>query len=343
MLTERQIQILQAIIQLHTKLDQPIGSKTLLNETDIAYSSATIRNEMSQLEEKGYLEKTHTSSGRIPSLQGYRFYIDQLMKPSKISKTESKKIHQALGEEFRQIDDVIRHSADVLSQLTNYTAIVLGPESLSQRLTGFRIVPLTSRQMTALLATESGFVENLLFQLPPNVEAEDIEIMVRIIENELVGLPLMEVYNKLQNEIPLLIQKYARTAEGILQIVTDSMVQSDLDRVHVGGKMNFLDYTENIERSKIKSIFELIDHKNELANLLTTANRGINVKIGEELNNELFNEFSLVTGSYMVENYGKGIVAVLGPTSMSYEKTVGLLDSFRRELAEVLLQFYLPE
>src|SRR5699024_6294073 len=126
------------------------------------------------------------------------------------------------------------------------------------------------------------------------------------------------------------IKKYARTAGGIFRLLADGVLQSKKEPMHIGGKMNFLDYADNIERAKIKSIYEMIEHKYELADILSGANLGIDVRIGEELNNELFSDFSLVTGTYMVEGHGKGIVAVLGPTSMSYEKTIGLLNSFRR-------------
>ena len=341
MLTEIQISILQAIIQLYTTTDQPIGSKTLLEATDMPYSSATIRNEMSQLEENGFLEKTHTSSGRVPSLKGYRFYIDRLMQPESVSLEVNRKIHSSLTDGFTQIDDVIRHSADVLSRLTNYTAIVLGPEAQSYKLTGFRIVPLTDRRMMAILVTDNGTVENMVFHLPNTVESEDIETMVRIFNDRLVGYTLLEVYEKLQQDIPALIQKYARSASGVLQLLAKEVRPAKKDSMHIGGKMNFLDYADNMEINQIKSFYELIDRKYELADILSEMNRDIDVKIGGELKHDLFSNFSLVTGSYLITGHGQGLVAVIGPTSMSYEKTIGLLNSFRHELADVLLQYYL--
>lgn len=341
MLTERQSFILQTIIRLHADFGLPVGSKTLLNETELPYSSATVRNEMSALEEMGYIEKTHTSSGRVPSLKGYRFFIDRLMQPEKISKEVNKKIHASLKDNFNQIDDVIRHSADVLSKLTNYTAIVLGPQSNYCRVTGFRIVPLNQRQMMAVIVTDNGGVENLIFQLPEGIESNDIEAMVRIFNDQLVGFSLLDVSKKLQNEIPMMIHKYARSASGLLKLFADSVDVSAEDTMHIGGKMNFLDYADSMELSQIKSLYELIERKNELARLLSDADREIGVKIGHELNHDLFSKFSLVTGSFNIEGHGHGLVAVLGPTSMSYEKTIGLLDSFRRELAHVLLQYYL--
>lgn len=343
MLTERQMYVLQTIIQLYTKIGHPVGSKTLLDETDMPYSPATIRNEMSQLEEWGYLEKTHTSSGRVPSLKGYRFYIDHLMIPGEEEEKQGKKLHLSSEKEFKQLDDVIQHSANVLSRLTSYTAIVLGPAAQSCKLTGFRIVPLNDRQMMAILVTDTGMTENMLFDLPPSVRPADVEAMVRIFDEELVGLSLLEVYKKLQNQIPFLIQKYAQTAEGILHIISDTVQHTNKESMHIGGKMNFLDYTEHIEKSRIKSIYEMIEHKSELAQMLAEMNRGIDIRIGSELNNELFSDFSLVTARYRVEGHGKGIIAVLGPTSMSYERTIRLLQSFKNELADELLKFYLSD
>lgn len=343
MLTERQKLILEKIIQLYTKYGQPIGSKTLLSETELTFSPATIRSEMSRLEERGYLEKTHTSSGRVPSFTGYRFYIDHLMDSDFQPDRTEKPIDLASSNKFNQLDDVIQHSANVLSRLTSYTAIVLGPAAQTCRLTGFRIVPLTKSQMMAILVTDTGMTENMVFNLPSSVKASDIESMVRIFDDQLIGYTLMEVYDKLQTDIPLLIQKYATSAEGLLGIITETVHHSQKDNMHIGGKINFIDYTENIGRSKIKSIYEIIEHKNELASLLANMNRGIDIRVGQELQNELFSDFSLVTASYRVEGYGQGIVAVLGPTNMSYEKTIHLLHSFKNELSDELLKFYLSE
>lgn len=342
MLTERQLYIFKAIIELYSKDGQPVGSKTLLQKTDMKFSSATIRNEMSRLEELGLIEKTHTSSGRIPSLKGYRFYVDHMINQEEGTKEEqSSYIQSALSHQFQKMDDLIHHSADVLSKLTSYTAIVSGPEATSSRLTGFQLVPLNGRQAMAILLTDTGGVENMVFPLPENVEYADMEKMVRIIEDVLVGKKLIDVYQRLQTDIPVLIRKYARSAEIILHDLLSVFEQAPTERLHISGKTNLLEFTEHMDIQQVKSMYELMEDGMNVASLLTRENEDIDIKIGEELKNDLFSDFSLVTASYQIIGYGEGTLAVLGPTNMSYKKIIRVLNTFRKELPEIVLRFYL--
>lgn len=223
MLTERQLLILQLIIRLYTQHQEPIGSRTVLLEGQLPYSSATIRNEMMKLEEMGFLEKTHLSSGRVPSILGYRYYVDNMLpvvaQTTKIAPQELQNIRTALRNRYHEMRDIVDMSAQMLSNLTNYTTIVLGPETKQSKLTGFRMVPLSETQVMAIIVTDKGFVENRIFNKPPNMSHEDIEKMVHILNAELVGLRLSEVYYKLQRDIPMLIRQNISAQFDILPIV----------------------------------------------------------------------------------------------------------------------------
>lgn len=342
MLTERQFDILKTIIELYTTEEQPIGSKTLLEKSNMDLSSATIRNEMSVLEEAGLIEKTHTSSGRVPSVKGYRFYVDHLMQQDALIKdAELHYIRKALSQQFKKMDDIMNRSAEVLSDLTSYTAIILGPEATTSRLTGFRLVPLNGNQVMAILLTDNGDIENMVFSLPAHVDYSDMEKTVRIIEDVLIGHSLTEVYKKLRTEIPLLVHKYAKSAEGLLSHLIRILEQTPTNRLHISGKTNLLDFTEHLDTHQVKSIYQLFDDGVNLASLLASEQEAIDVKIGDELKNELFSDFSLVTANYEVFGHGEGTIAILGPTSMSYDKTISLLNTFRHELPNILLRFYL--
>ena len=340
MLTERQILILKSIIRLYTSYETPIGSKTLMNEAEISFSSATIRNEMGRLEELGFIEKTHSSSGRVPSLKGYRFYVDHLVHPAKIQKKDLAVIKNALGNQFRQLDEIVFQSAELLSRLTSYTAITLGPEIKESILTGFRLVPLNDYQVMAILVTDKGHVENQIVTIPRSMDVNELEKIVRIFNEQLVGLPLMEVFKRLKTEIPILLNKYVRTNEGMLNIFEDVFLKAGQDRMHVGGRMNILDFSNELNVEKFKSIYSLMDGTHDLSSLLVPSTTGINVKIGTELNNELFNEFSLITASYDIEGYSSGVIALLGPTNMPYSKMIGLVDVFRNELSKKIIDYY---
>lgn len=341
MLTERQLIILETIIQLYTNDGQPVGSKTLAEEAGIEASSATIRNEMSYLEEVGFIQKTHSSSGRIPSLKGYRFYVDNLLRPQKVAQDQLTLINQALSQHVRQMDDMMHQSAQLLSELTSYTAIVLGPQAKQNRLTGFRLVALNDNQVMAIIQTDSGAIENMVFRMPKHVDESDLEKVTQIFNEHLIGHSLLEVYRKLQRDIPMLVRKYASSANDVLSSIENVLTKSQEDRLHISGKTNLLDFTENMGTNQIKSLYEILDKDADLTSLIHHMNEDVEIRIGKELNHDLFNQFSLITATYNVKGHGNGIIAVLGPTSMSYDKTLGVMEVFRNELAETLLRFYL--
>ncbi|MGB3160147.1 heat-inducible transcriptional repressor HrcA [Carnobacterium sp.] len=340
MLTERQILILKSIIFLYTNYGTPIGSKTLMNEAGLSYSSATIRNEMVRLEELGFIEKTHSSSGRIPSIKGYRFYVDHLIHPMEVQKKDLITIKKSFSNDFHQLDEIVIQSAEVLSQLTSYTAISLGPELKDSRLTGFRLVPLTENKVMVILVTDKGHVENQMFSLPKTIQPKDLEKMVNIFNERLVGHTLIEVFKKLETEIPALINKYAKSAAGISSALDTFILQTGRDQIHVGGRMNMLDYSNGMNVEKFKLIYSLMEDQRDLAHLLTPPQSGIEVKIGQELDDERFEGFSLITASYNVIGYGTGMIALLGPTSMPYSKMISLVDVFRNELSKKVMDYY---
>lgn len=339
MMTERQLNILGQIIQIYTATGVPVGSKTLMNE-GIKASSATIRNDMSALEEFGLIEKTHTSSGRIPSIKGYRFYVDNLLQPAEISHQELSTIKQSFGQEFTAINDIIEKSANILSELTSYTAFSLGPEVKERKLTGFRVVPLNNQQLMAIIVTDKGNVESQVFTIPKGVSSEDIEKMIKIINDKLVGEPLLTVYHKLRTEIPMILQKYFHTPQGIMGLFDSMLGQAFEERVYVGGRMNMLDFDMLSDLTQFKSVYSLMDNTDKLATLIAPTDDGIGIRIGNELDNELLRNMSLITASYEVSGHGKGTIALLGPTNMSYSKMFGLVDAFRLELANELAVYY---
>ncbi len=340
MLTERQISILKSIIHLYTKYGQPVGSKTLIQESKIAASSATIRNEMVHLEEMGFLKKTHSSSGRIPSITGYRYYVDYLVHPHKVDPEDLASIKQALENPFKQIDEIVMTSAEVLSHLTSYTAISLGPEIKDSKLTGFRFVPLNERQLMVILVTDKGHVESQNFTLPQQMNPYDLEKVVRLFNEELVGKSLIEVFRSLKTDVPALIHQHIRTAENMIGLFDDLFLKAATDRIHIEGRMNMLDYSNDLNIEQFKSIYSLMDGKHDLPMLLGSKQEGITVQIGNELDNELFEQFSLISAAYEVKNLGTGVIALLGPTSMPYSKMISLVGVFQKELSKKLEAYY---
>lgn len=343
MLTKRQLLVLKEIIRLFTESGQPVGSKTLMQALPLHVSSATIRNDMAALEEQGLITKTHSSSGRVPSTKGYRYYLDNLVEPAAVTPVEIAAIQQGFGGHFYKIDEIVAQSARILSNITNYTAISLGPEVANIKLTGFRLVPLGNRQVMAILVTNNGNVENQLFTLPAGVDSDEVEKAIRIVNDQLVGLPLQDVAKKLQQEVPGLLFKYMASPDGFLDIFGNVLKQAAAERFYVGGRLNLMDYLDDGDVKRLKQIFSLIDTDHgDLDQLLGPVDPGdkVQVRLGSELTPDVLGDLSVITATYSVGEHGTGMIALLGPTQMPYSKMIGLLEAFRAELAKRLTNYY---
>ena len=345
MLTERQELILKTIINDFTQTHEPVGSKTVMNQLPIKVSSATIRNEMAELEDRGLLEKTHLSSGRVPSTEGYRYYLDNLLEPLQIPASVYQKIVSQLDQPFHQVNEIVQEAAKILSDLTNYTAFAEGPESQSLTITGFRIVPLFNRQIMAILVTSDGNVQNQVYSLPYNVHGEEIEKAVRMINDELVGKTLDEVTPTLLNQT---LGKKLTTnhASELIELVEDVINDAASEQMYVDGQINLLNNTSLADASSLRSLYELIDHNDLISSIVDESINSeggrypVRVSLGSELSNDLLKDYSLLTAEYSVGSHGKGVIALLGPNNMPYSQVIGLLEYFRNELAKKLLEYY---
>ncbi len=344
MLTERQLMILKEIIRLFTESGQPVGSKKLMAELPMHVSSATIRNDMADLESVGLIEKTHSSSGRVPSMKGYRYYLDHLIQPATLNPIDVATVQQSFGHRYHKIDEIVSQSANILSNLTSYTAITLGPEVAEIRLTGFRLVPLSNHQVMAIIVTSAGTVDNQVFSISQHISGDELEKAIRIINEHLVGLPLTVVSQKLKTEVPALLTQYMASPGGFLNIFDDVLKQASQERLYVGGQMNLLNFSQFADVDQLKSIYNIINQSDDLAKLLDlspgSANNQVQVRLGDEMTNELLKNYSLMTVNYDVGEHGQGLIALLGPTSMPYSRMIGLLDVFREELARKLIDYY---
>lgn len=344
MLTERQELILKTIIQDFTKTHEPVGSKTVMTQLPIKVSSATIRNEMAVLEDQGLIEKTHSSSGRIPSSEGYRYYLDNLVEPLQLPESVYNQIVYQLDQPFHQVNEIVQEAAKILSDLTNYTAFAEGPESHDVTVTGFRIVPLSPRQIMAILVTSDGNVQNQIYALPHHIHGEEIEKAVRMINDQLVGKSLKDI-------TPTLLKTLSMSGNGgehageLLSLVEDVIKDAASEQMYVDGQINLLNNTSENDVKDIRSLYELVDHNDLISNLLECSSSNdekfpVQVRLGSELPNQLLKNYSLLTAEYSVGDHGKGTIALLGPTNMPYSQMIGLLEYFRNELAKKLLDYY---
>ncbi|MEJ9209988.1 heat-inducible transcriptional repressor HrcA [Bacillus smithii] len=340
MLTDRQLLILQAIIDDFIRSAQPVGSRSLSKKSEIHFSSATIRNEMADLEELGFLEKTHTSSGRIPSEKGYRYYVDHLLHPEKLNKQDIMMIRSIFAERIYEMERIVQKSAKILSELTNYTAIALGPRLKENKLKRIQIVPLNKETAVAIIVTDTGHVENRTFTLPKTISSGDIEKMVNILNERLFGVPLDNLQDHIYKEVAMLLRQHISNYDDILRSLVRAVELPADEKLFFGGKTNMLNQPEFHDIEKIRLLLDMIEQEKGIARLLNQIPIGIQVKIGRENKNLAMKDCSLITASYSIGDKHVGTIAVLGPTRMEYSRVISLLQFFSDSLSNVLTKLY---
>lgn len=332
MLTNRQLQILQVIVDDFVTSAQPVGSRQISKREGITYSPATIRNEMADLEELGFLEKTHTSSGRVPSEKGYRFYVDHLLQPHMIHAEEISQIQSVFTHRIGEMEELIRESANILSELTTYTAILLGPDVQHHKVKKFQIVPLADDKAVAIVVTDNGHVENRILTLPQGFSPSDIEKMVNILNDRLTGVPLHELHIKLEAEVLSILKQHIATAETIVQSLVDVSKNQKEGKIYYGGKTNMLNQPEFHDLNKIRMLMELMDKESQLQSLFQPNQAGIQIRIGSENNLIAMENCSVITTAFSTGDEQHGAIAIIGPTRMDYRRVVTLLDMMQNGL-----------
>lgn len=341
MLTERQIQILRVLIDEYILNAEPVGSRTISKRGSIRYSPATIRNDLADLEELGFLEKTHSSSGRIPSEKGYRFYVDHLLAPFAFDDEEIEQLKTLFAKKFYEIENVIQHSAIILSELTNYTSIVLGPDTQDTKLKHLQIVPINDRTAVAIIVTDTGKVENKTFSIPEGLDVTEIEKMINILNDRLQGVPLLRLRYKIIQEIDTVFKRYLRNyEEAMTMMMTLFSLHDKKEKVYYGGKTNILTQPEFHDIEKVRRLLEAIEEEDLINQLIRHESDGIKVKIGKENNLQAMENCSLITASYSIGGQYMGTIAIVGPTRMEYTRVIGLLDLISKDLSNVLTRQY---
>jgi len=326
MLTNRQLQILQVIIDDFIATAQPVGSRQIAKKEGIGFSAATIRNEMADLEELGYLEKTHTSSGRVPSEKGYRFYVDHMLKPQIITNQDIITIQSLFQDRMMETEQVIRKSADILSELTTYTSIILGPDVQLHKVRRFSIVPISVGSAVAIIVTDHGHVENRLISIPENYSLSDIEKVVNILNERLVGVPLEQIHKKLEEEATAVIAQHIGSYDGLLTSIFDLNKYHGEGKIYYGGKTNMLKQPEFHDLNKVRMLMELMEKTSQIQTIFPHHQSGIQIRIGSENHHIAMEDCSVITATYSIGEEQKGSIAIIGPTRMDYRRVVSILD-----------------
>lgn len=326
MLTSRQEKILQLIVTEYVKSVNPVGSKLICDELNC--SSATVRNDMSTLEDLGYLQKTHVSSGRIPSEKGYRYYVDNLMEPKKMNGDDLLKLQLIFNNNKLEMNDVIKKSLAIISELTDYTSVVLGSKSNENKLKKVEVLPLGDFKILAIIVTDKGHVEHKNIEAS-NVSNEDIQKTVELINKLLIGTPIDEINKKLEFEIKPIINQYVEQHEIIYNafynVFSDMISKNDMSFV---GKNNILNQPEFNNVDKIKKILNKFEDTS-LFDTVSEDDGDINIYIGQESN--LDDDVTVIKTKYKTDG-DEGTIAIIGPKRMEYDRVVSLLSYIKEHL-----------
>ncbi|HET7628404.1 MAG TPA: heat-inducible transcriptional repressor HrcA [Bacillales bacterium] len=340
MLTDRQLFVLRVLIDDYIRTAEPVGSRSISKRDDVTFSPATIRNELSDLEDMGFLEKPHSSSGRIPSEKGYRFYVDHLLSPAMLSKEEIHNIRSVFAKKIVQLEDLAQETAGVLSDFTKYTSIVLGPEIFEAKLKHIQIIPLTDATAVAIFVTNSGHVENRTISIPSGVHRSDIEKFVNILNMRLGGRALVHLKHKLFVEVAEVLKENIEPYEGIMEMLNHTFAQNGLEKVYYGGKTNILAQPEFHDIEKVRTLLNAIEQQEIIHQLLRSKSDGIHIKIGHENDIQEISDCSVITADYSLGDRHMGTIAIIGPTRMEYPRVVSLLDVVSKHFAGVLKSRY---
>lgn len=327
MLSKRQNKLLKLIVEEYIKTANPVGSSLLCDSLDC--SSATIRNEMAALENIGYLEKTHTSSGRVPSEAGYRYYVDNLMEPKKMTGEDVLKLQRIFDNKQLALSDVITKSLEIISEITNCTSLVLGSDSSYNKLKQVEVVPYSDDKVIAIVITDKGHVEHKELNVGNDVSTLEIKKVVELINKLLVGTPLDEISAKLEFEVKPIIANYVKSHEALYQAFYNAFNEfSFKNHMHMAGRTKLLDYREFDNVSKVKEILNKFEDDN-MVKKIEADNNDINVYIGHE--NNFDDDVSIIKTKYVI-NGEEGTIAIVGPKRMDYERVVSLLEFIKHNI-----------
>ena len=331
---ERKFRILQAIIDDYILTAVPVGSRTISRKYETGLSSATIRNEMSDLEELGYLDQPHVSAGRIPSAKAYRLYVDQLLQSGRLRTDSAEDIRAYFAGRSRQMEDVIDRAAEALSQLTNYTSVVLQPTGPQPRISRVQLVPVSDRAALVVMVTDVGVVRDTVVDTPPELDADTLYAISRMLTEQLNGLTLREAAARLPR-----LGSNVRVGGEMLSELSAALGEREEHHrpyVRVRGASNMLSYPEYSDAEKARGLLSVLEARDQLARIMGQhGDVAFTVRIGPETGVPEMSDCSIVTATYSTRSGRQGTLGVIGPTRMQYSRVLSVLGLMGQQLSEL--------
>ena len=333
MIDDRKKRVLQAIIEEYINTAEPVSSKAIVDNYGLNYSSATIRNEMASLEKSGYLEKTHKSSGRLPSEKGYRLYVDELMQDDDISLEEIKYISSKLETKVNEIEDLTKIATSTISEVTHYTTVSIGPSVNYQIIKEIKFVLLGSKMLMAVILTDTGMVKETIIKFDEDITDKQVETLNYMFNNKLKGEPIEKIDRPLEE---YLFDEMTYSVKVIKPIIEQiKKVLAEEDKLYLEGANRAFELPEFNSLEVAKNFINILDTKELMSDMLNSGfAQDINVYIGEENEKDELKDFSIVTFKHKVGDKDLGTIGIIGPKRMDYSKVISVMKYVSKKLNE---------
>ena len=338
-LDERKLKILQAIIRTYLETGEPVGSRTISKYSDLNLSSATIRNEMSDLEEMGYILQPHTSAGRIPSDKGYRLYVDTMLDDKAQEEHDMK---AELEEKAGKIDDLLKSVAKLLAVNTNYATMVSGPRYASKKVKFIQLTLVDDSSLLAVIVLDNNVVKNKMIHMEESMDQETVLRLNFIMNTTLNGLDVMDMNLAVIQKIKEQMGAHNSVIDSVLEIIGNALTEDEDLEIYTSGATNILKYPELADKSNAAQILSAFEEKKDLNQWIeqdpvsqNDDNHAIQVYIGGETQVESMKDCSLVTATYRIDDGVYGKVGIVGPKRMDYDKVVATLQSMMEQLDDI--------
>jgi len=333
-LDDRKARVLRAVVEEHIETGLPVGSRVIARRYRLGVSPATIRNEMADLEESGYLDKPHTSSGRIPSDRGYRFYVDELMPERGVTAQESQVVEALFRSRVKDVVSLLRETVRTISETSNYLGFILGPEAETVTYKAIHLLPTSAERALLVTITDIGFVESCVIDIPP-MSREEMQYVSDTLSRNLTGVVLEKVADRAYDLLREEAHRYARIVDQVVEFLRSMAAVGENDRLYVGGTVNLLSQPEFRDVDRVKGLLSAIESNGVIQAALVKDGRSRDpaIRIGRENEVDAVKDLSLVFGTFTAGRT-EGKVGMLGPRRMDYSRAVALVHEFEKKLSE---------
>lgn len=337
-LSERARAVLKALVERHIRDGQPVGSRTLLEEAGLPVSAATIRNVMSDLEERGFLHSPHTSAGRVPTALGYRLFVDQLLQVQPLE-SEAVRVLRAELNPDRSAGELVQSTSNLLSAITAHAGLITVPRAESSQLRQVEFLPLSGDRVLVILVVNEREVQNRIIHTQRPFSESELRQAAQLVNQRFAGQPLVSVQEQILREMEEARSRIDNYLQATLDLASQALDQEEDEEDYlVAGESRLLDNASAEELSRLRELFDAFEQKKDVLHLLERCARaqGVQIFIGEEAGYEAFGDYSVITAPYTDGARTLGVLGVIGPTRMAYERVIPIVDVTARMLSAAL-------